>query len=357
MINRFKNIYPDIDFCGVGGIRMRQSGFNSIFNAEALSVMGFTDVIKKIPFFINIKKSISNALLSFKPDLFIPIDFPGLNLKLAEIAKKNNIKVLYFISPQVWAWRESRIPKIGELSDKLCVIFDFEVELYRKYGFRTEFVGHPLLDIIKFSMSREEVYINENIPFDKEYIAILPGSRISELKNVANEIGKAIEIINNSYKDKYQFLVIKAPNIEDITINNFFQRSNFKIAKSPAYDVIKYAKLALVTSGTATMETAIIGTPMIVMYKTSFLNYLIAKKTIKVPFIAMPNIIFGKKVLPELIQNDLNSRNLIEHIELFLNNNNYFNSIKKELSSIKKFLGPRGAINKTVSIALELIGN
>jgi lipid-A-disaccharide synthase len=325
-----------------GGDLMETQGASLAMHYKEIAVMGFIDVLKKLP---QIFKNISfckKDLLEFKPDAVIFIDFSGFNLRIAPWAKENGFATHYYIAPQVWASRPNRVQKIKSSIDHLYVTLPFEPEFYKKYHYSPTFVGHPLLDPISDLKAPEKNWAKtQNLALEKPFIALLPGSRKGEIKAVLPLLVKTC----NTFKD-HQFVLAAAPNISLKMYTDIIGDAPIKIVQGQTYALLQHAKAALVTSGTATLETALIGVPQIVCYKTQWLTYWIAKKIITLPYISLVNLILDKEAVPELIQNNLNVKNLNAHL------NNILVGAEREdqlenYQILKQKLGASGAAERT----------
>lgn len=274
---------------------MSKEAGNPRKHIKDLAFMGFVEVVKHLPTILGNFKFAKQDIQDFEPDALILLDYPGFNLRMAEWASKKGIKVIYYISPQIWAWKTSRVHKIKKFVDLMLVILPFEKDFYEKYGMDVTFVGHPLMEV--FSQ-----YNFSTLPLTKPFIALLPGSRVQEIERQLPVMLEA-----TSGLDAYDVVIAQAPNIESSFYTRFLDNHpHAHLIPGRTYDIVKEAKAALVTSGTATLETALIGTPELVLYKGSYLSYQIAKRLIKVKYISLVNLIMDEAVIPELIQDDVN---------------------------------------------------
>jgi len=325
-----------------GGDLMETQGASLAMHYKEIAVMGFIDVLKKLP---QIFKNISfckKDLLEFKPDAVIFIDFSGFNLRIAPWAKENGFATHYYIAPQVWASRPNRVQKIKSSIDHLYVTLPFEPEFYKKYHYSPTFVGHPLLDPISDLKAPEKNWAKtQNLALEKPFIALLPGSRKGEIKAVLPLLVKTC----NTFKD-HQFVLAAAPNISLKMYTDIIGDAPIKIVQGQTYALLQHAKAALVTSGTATLETALIGVPQIVCYKTQWLTYWIAKKIITLPYISLVNLILDKEAVPELIQNNLNVKNLNAHLNNILVGAECEDQLEN-YQILKQKLGAGGAAERT----------
>lgn len=356
LVKEMLNIYPDLCFYGIGGNKLKEAGVELIADAAKISVVGLTEVLSKLSNFFKIIKNLKDKLDALKPALVILIDFPDFNLNIvARQAKKRNIKIFYYISPQVWAWRKGRIKQIKKLVDKMAVILPFEVDLYAENNFGVNYVGHPLVDIVKVNVSKVEARRKLGLSEDKTTIGLLPGSRTAEIKSLLPEMMQAVQILKKNIKN-VQFILPKADTLDEAIINEIISKYDIeiKIIAGRTYEAISCCDLAVVTSGTATLETGLLGVPMIIVYKVSLLSYLIGRLVINVKNIGLVNIIAGKTVVPEFIQKDASGRQIAAEALAILKSERY-EQIKKELSAISAKLGKPGAAARAAKIACEMI--
>ncbi len=356
LVKEMLNIYPDLCFYGIGGNKLKEAGVELIADAAKISVVGLTEVLSKLSNFFKIIKKLKDKLDALKPALVILIDFPDFNLNIvARQAKKRNIKIFYYISPQVWAWRKGRIKQIKKLVDKMAVILPFEVDLYAENNFGVSYVGHPLVDIVKVNVSKVEARRKLGLSEDKTTIGLLPGSRTAEIKSLLPEMMQAAQILKKNIKSA-QFILPQADTLDETIINEIISKYDIeiKIIAGRTYEAIFCCDLAVVTSGTATLETGLLGVPMIIVYKVSLLSYLIGRLVINVENIGLVNIIAGKTVVPEFIQKDANGRQIAAEALAILESERY-EQIKKELSAISAKLGNPGATARAAKIACEMI--
>jgi len=335
---------------------MQDQGFESIFPFTKFSIIGFAEVISHLGFIMKVFKKLKSEFNARKPDLALLVDYPGMNILVAKICHTLGIPVFYYISPQVWAWKKKRIHKIAEYSDKIAVIFPFEKKLYEEIGADVEYVGHPISEEIMISQTRKEFAKQYSLKPDKEWIGFIPGSRNVEIKRILPEIVKTIINIKNIYNDSYEFLISQADSVSDELFNKTISpvKNDVTIIKD-THPLMKFSKVIVCKSGTSTLETGYLGTPMVVIYKTSSLSYLIARAFIKIKMIALANIVLGKKVVPELIQHDAFAENITKAVRLFLEDVSSYEKTKTELCIIKEKLGKFNTSEKVASIALSMI--
>ncbi len=356
LVREMLNADPALNFYGIGGKKMQTTGVQILADASAMAVVGFTEVFSKLRAILKIMQMMKESLDERHPDLVILIDYPDFNLPLAKAARKRGIRVLYYISPQVWAWRRGRIEQIKKTVTEMAVILPFEVETYREKGFTVNYVGHPLLDMIKTNYSLQESRKKFGLDENKPTIAILPGSRLSEIRKLMPELLKAAEILKNKIPET-QFVIPLADTLEEKDLTDMIagSRQDIKVISGHTYDVVSCADLALVASGTATLETALLKIPMIIVYKISLLSYFIGRLFVRVNNIGLVNIIAGKTVVPELIQNDACGVRIAEEALAILNNPARKREIIRELETIRAKLGEPGAAIKTAKLALDML--
>jgi lipid-A-disaccharide synthase len=333
-----------------GGDKMKAAGATLVKHYKDLAFMGFSEVLKNLRTIFRNLAFCKQDILQYKPDAIILIDYPGFNLRIAKWAKPHNFKVIYYISPQVWAWKESRVKIIKKCVDKMLVILPFEKEFYKKWDYEVEYVGHPLVEVIenfkKQSATSEQQSTIENR--QSEIVALLPGSRKQELK-----IKLPIMLQVAAHFPTYKFLVAKAPGIEDEFYDKFLAPfQNVGSVSDQTYPLLMKAKAALVTSGTATLETALFNVPEIVCYKGNALSYQVAKLLIKIKYICLVNLIMNKDVVKELIQDELTVKNLKKELAAILNDTLKLQQIKFDYSELKNLLqlGGNASSNAAVSI-------
>lgn len=349
-----KMLAPDIYLFGVGGDAMRAQGVRTIVDAETLAVVGITEVLAKLATIYRGYVTVKKALNCDQPDLLILIDFPDFNFHVAAVAKKLNIPVLYYISPQLWAWRQGRVKKIKRLVDHMAVILPFEATFYRQHHVPVTFVGHPLLDGIRTSSFDQTSTKAANQPI----IGLLPGSREKEIATLLPVMLQAATLIKRRLPAA-RFIIscsesIKAEQMMGV-IGHYKSTLEMEIIKGQVAEVFKKSELLVAASGTVTLEAALYGVPAIIVYKVSPLSYWLGKRLIKVNHIGLVNLIVKKKLLPELIQNDASPAVIAETVTRMINDRQKLSQIKAELHGVKDLLGGAGASDRVAAIALDLI--
>ncbi len=355
LIKQIKKLDANANIRAWGGDLMQQEGAKIVKHYKDLAFMGFVEVLMNIRTILKNISFCKNDILDFAPDVLVLIDYPGFNLRIAEFASKNNIKVVYYISPQIWAWKQSRVHKIKKYVDKMLVILPFEKDFYAKYNYPVEFVGHPLLDAISDDILNnfdKNKFIKENNLLNKPIIALLPGSRKQEIR-----IKLPIMLSLIDYYPDYQFVIAGATSLPDGFYKQFLsKKDNVKILFGKTYDILNASDAALVTSGTATLETAIFEVPQVVCYKSgSRISYEIAKRLVKIKYISLVNLIMDKELVKELIQDDLNTKNLKSELDKVLTTNR--SRILSDYKQLKQKLGNSGASAKAAKIIVDLAIN
>ena len=356
LIKELKKINPNPEIFGIGGDRMRQAGVELIFHIDRLSFMGFAEVIKNLKLVRKVFKTMKDVLDNRRPDLVILVDYPGFNLKFAQRVKEKGIRVAYYISPQIWAWGGKRLDKIKKLVDKMIVIFPFEKDIYKNAGVDVEFVGHPLLEVVRPHLTEEEFKRRFDIKEKEILIGLLPGSRWQEVSKILPIMLDSVLILKSSIRNLKVALGL-APTIEKEKIQALLNQTKVEVTiiEGLTYDLMKYSHLLLVTSGTATLESAILGTPLIVLYKTSFLTYSLARSLVKIPHIALVNVVAGKKIVPEFVQYHAKPQLIALEANEILENRERYEIVKEELNKVKEKLGEPQASKKAAEIINEML--
>lgn len=338
LIRELKKEDPNSEFRVWGGDLMQQQGASIVKHYKDLAFMGFIEVVMNLRTILKNLKFCKEDILSYKPDVVILIDYPGFNLRVAEFVHQSGLRCYYYISPQIWAWKESRVKKIKQFVDRLFVILPFEKDFYKKHDYQVDFVGHPLLDVI----SEEKESKREDV------IALLPGSRKQEISTMLPIMLEAV-----SSFPSYKFIVAAAPSITADFYKDICKGYNVEVVHGRTYDVLKRAKAALVTSGTATLEAALLNVPEVVCYKGSRISYEIAKRLVNIKYISLVNLILDREVITELIQDKLTPGNLRSELERILTNEKERAHMLNEFDVLKTKLGGSGASSRTAKLIVE----
>lgn len=323
-----------------GGDKMEAAGASLVKHYKDLAFMGFAEIAKNLPTILKNFKFCKSDISAFKPDVIIFIDYPGFNLRMAKWAKENTYKTVFYISPQVWAWKESRVKNIKRDIDKMIVILPFEKQFFQKWNYEVEYVGHPLVEVIE-KFKKEHPQIKRS----QKTIALLPGSRKQE---IITKLPLMLEA-TKKFSD-YDFVVAKAPSMEDEFYQQFIkEHPNVTTISNDTYSLLMKSVAALVTSGTATLETALFDVPEIVCYKASNISYQIAKRLVKLKFISLVNLIMNKEVVKELIQNDLTREKITSELKKILFDKNQKEKIKENYMQLKNLLSEKGNASKNAA--------
>ncbi len=341
LIKELRKLDPSASIRCWGGDKMQEAGGDLVKHYRDLAFMGFSEVLMNLRTIFRNLKFCKEDILQFKPDALILIDYPGFNLRMAKWAKQQGLftesrgKVIYYISPQVWAWKENRVKAMKQCIDKMLVILPFEKKYFKeKWNWEVEYVGHPLVEVVENKKSE----VGGQRFSDKPIIALLPGSRKQE---IAKKLPVMLKVSKNF--PNYQFIVAQAPSVDDDFYKTFTQQyPNVSSVRNKTYDLLLQAKAALVTSGTATLETALFAVPEVVCYKGSFFSYQVGKRLVKVKYIALVNLIMDKPVVKELIQHDLTAEKLQHELHELLTNDSRITEIKKDYADLKRLLSESG---------------
>ncbi|MEI7489935.1 MAG: lipid-A-disaccharide synthase [Bacteroidota bacterium] len=352
LIRELKALDRQASFRCWGGDLMQQQGAVIVKHIRDLAFMGFMEVVAHLPEIMGNLRFCERDLVQYNPDVLILVDYPGFNLRVAKYAASRGIKVFYYISPQVWAWKPSRVKVIRKYVEHMFVILPFEQEFYRRYGVYTDFPGHPLLDVIHEGMVLKDrnAFLKDNGLGDKPLIALLPGSRKMEIKSMLSVM---LEIIPSF--PGHQFVIASAPSVKREFYTSLVGRAEVGLVSGQTYDLLSHSVAALVTSGTATLETALMNVPQLVCYKGNPLSYQIARRLVKVDFISLVNLIAGRQVVKELIQDDFNPQKLAAELKQLLEPGMQ-KDILEGYGRVKALLGGRGASGRTASKIIQYLG-
>ncbi len=358
LVRELKKRSPHLRFFGIGGDKMRKEGVELIFHIDKLSFMGFLEVIKNLSYIRRVSKTLVSITQTRMPYLAILIDYPGFNLRFAKKLKKLGIPVIYYISPQVWAWGGDRVKRMQGLVNKMLVVFPFEEEIYRRVGIDCEFVGHPLLEVTRPILSDVDFQNKFDLRKKDVVVGLLPGSRWQEVEKVLPIMLGACDLLKTRIKNLKIFLGL-APTIKKEAVENLLGQtgSQIRIMESLTYDLMKHSDLLLITSGSATLECAILGTPFLVLYKTSFWTYLVAKSLINITHIALANVVAGKRIVPEFVQKKADPHRIAEEMYDLLTDREKYKSIQNELKKVKERLGEEGASKRAAQIVLQMLSS
>jgi lipid-A-disaccharide synthase len=355
LVSAMQKLAPQIKFHGVGGLHLAKTQTEICYNISELSVMGFFDVIKKLPRFLKLKKIILDKIERTQPDCLILVDFSGFNLRLARAVDKR-IPVIYYVSPQIWASREGRINQIKKYISMLVVLFKFEEEFYRRRHIQAAYAGHPLVELVIPAADKQNLAQELGISPAKTVIALLPGSRKQEVRLILPLMLAAAQRIAKTIGTA-QFIIAKSPNLDKQiylnTCENF--TLDLKIIDGRTADCLSLSRASMVCSGTATLEATIIQNPFVIVYKTGLLNYLLYRPQVKIPYIGMVNIVAGKKIIPEFIQFAAKPKMIAQSIIELLQNPPAASRMRQELKIVKDSLGQPGASARAAKLILDFL--
>ncbi len=358
LIRELRNLNSHIQLFGIGGDRMKKEGLELVYHIDKLSVMGFFEVLSKLRLIREVMKTMLRLAEEREPDLVVLIDYPGFNLRFAGKVKKMGIPIAYYISPQVWAWGGNRVKKMRGLIDKMIVILPFEEEIYKNFEIDCEFVGHPLLEVVRPVLSKEDFQSRFDLRKNQVLLGLIPGSRWQEVERILPIMVETAELLGSRIRNLRVMLGL-APGLEKQRVERVLEqfKTRVEIVEDLTYDLMKHSDILLVTSGTATLESAILGTPFLVLYKTSFWTYLFAKSLVSIPNIALANVIAGKRIVPEYIQRRAVPKDIAEEAYDILTSKQRYKSIQNELMSVKEKIGEAGASKRAAQVINGIISS
>ena len=354
LAHALKKQLPSVEICGVGGTHLQQEGIRLLSSSDELAVVGVVEVIKKIGTVLRVYKKLSRYLKEQRPDLLVLVDYPEFNLRLARVAKKLGIPIVYYISPQVWAWRSGRVKLIQRLVKKMIVIFPFEREFYQQHGVDVEWVGHPLTESVKATQSKEDFCRQHQLDPAGALVGLLPGSRESEVERLLPVMMEAAQRLY-AQDPEIQFALPLAPSLENSPLLKESLPPFVHLIRQQTYNAIHAADLIVTASGTVTVETAILETPMIITYIVSPFTYWLGRKFIKVPFIGMVNLIAGKEVATELIQEMVTPERITQEVLSLLQHREKLIQMKTELRTVHQQLGEPGAADRAAKAIVDVL--
>lgn len=356
LVREMKVRCPELAFFGIGGDRMKSEGVRLLYHINELSFMGFSEVIRNLSFIHSVERTIKALLESQKPRVVVLIDFPGLNLRIAKYAKERHVPVVYYIAPQVWAWGKFRLKKMRKYVDHALVILPFEQEFFRKEGIEAEFVGHPILDLLNVTEEREVFCATAGIDPKRKILAIFPGSRSREIINHLGVMTRAAMRLQEEFGIQPAIGVSSNISPEHVRSLLTVDSTRIPLLQGATYDLMYHAEIAYVKSGTSTLEAACFKTPMIVVYKTSAINYLVGRLIVNLNHFSLVNILAGEEVVKELSQGDVNEHMLYELGKDLLQNETKRKVLRERLASIRSMLGEPGASRRAAERVLTVAG-
>jgi lipid-A-disaccharide synthase len=347
--------HPEIEHYGIGGLCMEEAGFKPLVPFDRFAVMGFVEVAKHLPFFLNMEKKIEDWFKEEPPSLVVLVDYPGFNMRIAQKAALFGIPVLYYICPQFWAWKSHRVENLRLYTKHVASILPFEIKLLKNAGVTCSYVGHPIAEEIKITQSKEEFAQKYKLDPSKKWLGFFPGSRVNEVKRLLPVFMQTMDLY---LSQKYEFLVSKAFSVPDSVFEQVlssYPTVKPHMIKGDTYSMMKHCDFLSITSGTATLEAAYIGTPFLIVYIAQRVSYELGKRFVKIKRIGLPNIILNRDLAPELIQDDANPQNIRNNIDKILGNQEKYESFAEALSQIHDILGKKSASKNTADIIEQFV--
>jgi len=357
VIEEMKELDSNLEFIGIGGQQMAKVGVDIIFDPTELSTIGFIEAFKHLRLMYQVLDKLEQAIDREGPDVALLVDYSGFNLKVAKLTKKKGVPTVNYFAPSAWVWGKWRAKKMAKRQARIASVFPMEEEVYREAGADVNFVGHPLLDIVETELDRKEAAEEFGIDIDREIIGLLPGSREQEIKSLLPPMLAAVEKLK-AEEPKRQFILPVAETISKELIAEIMGNYSvdIKVVTGNSYEVMDLATLIIAASGTATLEAACLGTPMVIIYKTSLLTWWLGRLLVKLPYVGLPNIIMDKEIVPELLQDEVDAESIAAVSSEILNSPEYYNQIKEDLESVVTKLGTSGATKKVAQMVLEVGG-
>lgn len=343
---------PGSEFRGFGGNAMQKAGMQIVAHYNELSVMGFIEVLTSLSRIYRYLKLCQKDILDNQPDVLILVDYPGFNMRMAKFAKLNNIRVFYYISPKIWAWNQGRAWKIKKYVDRMFCILPFEKSFYQKFGIEVDYIGNPIADAVNEYQPDPEVLAKNHIHNDKPKVALLPGSRRQELKYMLPVFNEIIQKCPT-----YHFIVAGVKDLGEPAYDEISNNKNASVIYEQTYDILSVSDAAIVTSGTATLETALWNVPQIVVYKANAITYQIAKWVIKVKYISLVNLIIDKELIKEMIQDDLQAFQVGKELKNILSNKSHRNGILEGYEEIRKLMGEQKVSDYAANLMVNYLDN
>jgi lipid-A-disaccharide synthase len=348
---------PGVEISGVGGERMRAAGVRTFLDSGRLSVVGVWEAVVRLRELREAMNDVKAHIADRRPDLLILIDYPGMNLRLARFAKERGLRVMYYVSPQVWAWGRGRIGSIKKYVDKMVVILPFEQDIYEKESVDVTYVGHPLIDIVRKVLDRPAFMAHYGLKAGGKLVSLLPGSRLQEINY---HLGPLVDTARHlaAREAGLDFVVVSVPEYSGLIENELKRQGlEYPVITEHKYEAIGYSDLALTCSGTVTLEAALLNTPMVVIYRLSLLSWLFGRMVVRVPYISLVNLVAGRRVVPELIQGSVSSRALVRESMRILEDGRVADRMRSDLADVRCRLGEGGATAKAADIAVALAGS
>lgn len=345
---------PSVDLIGMGGTKMAAAGVRILYDIKHLGFIGAVEIIKKIPFFFKLRDFLVDVIDKERPDVLVCVDYPGFNMKLMKAAKKRGIPVIYYILPTIWAWHKSRGKEIARYTDAVASIFPFEAQAYEEAGANVIFVGHPSLDIVKPTLSLSDSMVYFGVDETAVRVLLMPGSRYQEVRNLLPLMLDGVEQMAKNHPNM-QFFIPRATTIDKALLLEIIGTRPLRITitEEKTYDVMQCCQAAVVASGTATLETALMGLPTLLVYRVAPLTFFLGKRFVKLSYVGLPNIISGHQVIPELLQEAVTPLAIRNEICRIIDDREYNEKMKQGLRDVRHKLGDFGAVNRVASLILQ----
>jgi lipid-A-disaccharide synthase len=356
LVREARKLNPGLSFFGIGGPRMREAGVETLVDSSQMAVVGLVEVIARFGVISRAYLTLKRIMVSNPPDLLILIDYPDFNLRIARLARRAGVKVLYYISPQVWAWRVGRVKKIGRVVDRMAVVFPFEVPFYEKEGVPVTFVGHPLVDAVHPTMPRAEAQRLFGLDPGRQTVGLFPGSRKHEIERMLPVILESAKILKERFPG-LQFILPLASSLTMADIAPDLASSSLKVevVQERGYDVMQVCDAIITVSGTVTLEIALVGVPMVIIYRVSPLTYEIGRRLVKVDHMGICNIVAGERVVPELLQHEAEPGRIAGEIGRFLTDSDYAHNVRMKLAGVRERLGSSGGASRVAELVTAMV--
>lgn len=352
-----KKIMPDAELFGMGGAGMARAGVRIIYDIQNLGIIGVVEVIKHLPMFFRLRDLLKEAMVSEKPDALVCVDYPGFNMKIARVAKELGIPVVYYIAPTIWAWNKSRAKPIARDVAQVASIFPFEAEAYKKAGARVTFVGHPLADVVKPSMPREEAMAYFGGIPEAKRVLLMPGSRKNEVAGLLPVMLTAAKKLNA--EAPCQFFLPRAETIPEDFLSAYLKKVpelDLRVTEGKQYDLMRICDACIASSGTATLETALMELPTVLVYRLAAFTWFLAKRLVHVKYAGLPNLLLDREVTPELLQDAVSAENICKILRPWLSDEEVRQKNIEELKAVREALGAGGAVRRTAELILKTAG-
>ena len=358
VIKEIKKIIPSADIFGMGGSQMQAAGARIIYDINNLGIIGIVEVVRHIPFFLKLKKYLKETMKKEKPDVLVCVDYPGFNMRLAKIARELSIPVVYYIAPTIWAWQKGRGAKIARDVKKVISIFPFEKEAYEKIGADVTYVGNPLIDTVKPSLSYADAMAYFHGNSKAKRILLMPGSRLNEIESLLPVMLKAARLLLQ--KMSCQFFLPKSSTIPKEKLTDILEKYPdvpVNITNDKTYDLMQISNVCIASSGTATLETALMKLPTVLVYRLSPLTWFLAKRLVHVSYVGLPNILLGKEITPELLQNQVTAESIAHIVGKWITDEQLLEEKRKALEDVRRLLDIGGAVRQAAQIIIETAGD